>query len=46
MPIGTAETPVTTRIIAPVEGIRAVLLQLGEWPQECPSNRLQGTLLQ
>jgi hypothetical protein len=28
-----------------VEGIRTYLLQLGEWPQECPSTRLQGTLL-
>jgi hypothetical protein len=34
MLVGTAETPVTSRTTAPVEGIRTCLLQLGEWPQE------------
>jgi hypothetical protein len=46
MPVGSAETPVTSRITAPVEGTRTYLLQLGESPQEYLGTCLQGTALQ
>jgi hypothetical protein len=46
MYVGTAETLVTTRIIVLNRRLPVYLLQIGEWPQECPSTCLQGTLLQ